>query len=188
MNDLVEAKLRASDATSALLTSASASSVPEGGGAGGRGAHLSRAAQSRFQRRGHLADRGAARRHQRPDRDGARRSLRQERCVQSGPVAAAGRPSGRHFADRRLAIDHPAALAAGRIRRSSAPRLPALPPKAPQAHRGGEPVRDLDQKVNEEATRIASALANDVAVARAQLGSLQREASAPRSIRPRDRT
>jgi uncharacterized protein involved in exopolysaccharide biosynthesis/Mrp family chromosome partitioning ATPase len=46
-------------------------------------------------------------------------------------------------------------------------------PKHPKRIAAENQLRDLDQKIGEEAARIASALANDVAVARAQLGSLQ---------------
>ncbi|MBS0472850.1 MAG: hypothetical protein JSR60_17395 [Proteobacteria bacterium] len=46
-------------------------------------------------------------------------------------------------------------------------------PKHPKRIAVENQLRDLDQKIGEEAARIASALANDVTVARAQLGSLQ---------------
>jgi uncharacterized protein involved in exopolysaccharide biosynthesis/Mrp family chromosome partitioning ATPase len=46
-------------------------------------------------------------------------------------------------------------------------------PKHPKRIAIETQMRDLDSKINEEAARIVSALANDVSVARAQLGSLQ---------------
>jgi uncharacterized protein involved in exopolysaccharide biosynthesis/Mrp family chromosome partitioning ATPase len=46
-------------------------------------------------------------------------------------------------------------------------------PKHPKRIAIETQMRDLDSKINEEAARVVSGLANDVAVARAQLGSLQ---------------
>jgi len=46
-------------------------------------------------------------------------------------------------------------------------------PKHPKLVAADNALRDLDQKIAEEGARIASALSNDVAVARAQLGSLK---------------
>jgi polysaccharide biosynthesis transport protein len=46
-------------------------------------------------------------------------------------------------------------------------------PKHPKLLAADNQLHDLDQKIGEEGARIASALANDVAVARAQLGSLK---------------
>ncbi len=46
-------------------------------------------------------------------------------------------------------------------------------PKHPKRIAIENQLRDIDSKIGEEAARIASALGNDVAVARAQLGSLQ---------------
>ncbi|MEJ1968164.1 MAG: exopolysaccharide transport family protein [Rhizomicrobium sp.] len=46
-------------------------------------------------------------------------------------------------------------------------------PKHPRRIAVDNQLKDLDLKINEEATRIVSGLANDVAVARAQLGSLE---------------
>jgi polysaccharide biosynthesis transport protein len=46
-------------------------------------------------------------------------------------------------------------------------------PKHPKRITIENELKDLDQKINEEGTRIASALSNDVAVARAQLNSLE---------------
>ena len=51
-------------------------------------------------------------------------------------------------------------------------------PKHPKRLAVDSQLKDLDLKIGEEADRIASALANDVAVARAQLGSLQGSLSA----------
>ncbi len=51
-------------------------------------------------------------------------------------------------------------------------------PKHPKRIANDSQLKDLDLKIGEEASRIASALANDVAVARAQLGSLQGSLSA----------
>ncbi|HXC55426.1 MAG TPA: exopolysaccharide transport family protein [Rhizomicrobium sp.] len=173
VGDLVEAKLRASDSTSAWLTQRIRDL--------GNQVQIQEAAALTYRAQHNLDSSAAGTSLIEAQLGGINGQIVQARADLSAKVAVynqvqslmqAGNP-----ADISQVIASPLIIQlrtqqADLLRQQAALAIP-YGPRHPKRIAVDNQLKDLDQKIDEEAARIASALASDVAVARAQLGSLQ---------------
>jgi polysaccharide biosynthesis transport protein len=182
VNDLVEAKLKASDATSAWLTQR----IRELGAK----VQEQEAAALTYRAQHRLDSSAGGTSLVEAQLGGINGQIVQARADLSAKTAiynqvqalmSAGRPADISQIVASPLIIQLRSQQADLLKQQAALAVP-YGPKHPKRIAVENQLKDLDQKIDEEAARIASALASDVAVARAQLGSLQGSFSATQQL------